>query len=345
VSGHVLIEDTVVLSLPDRGYRRVELLHELRRPRAVPFRRRGVRWELHLERPPVDRLEYLLELEHRDGRVECVPDPVNPRRAPGAFGEKSVLEFPAYEPPDWVGDDESQTGDLRELTLPSRLLRTETSALLWSAAETDPLEELPLLLVHDGPDYASFSDVLRLFDHLVAFAEVPPFRAALVPPPIDRNETYSASTRYARALAEEWLPALAAAAPFARRPAALGASLGALSLLHAYWTNPGLFGGLLLQSGSFFRRRFDLHESHVSRFARITRFVSTVAGSGSGPDPVPVTVTCGTAEENLDNNRFLAAALAAREWDVRVVEHRDAHNWISWRDVLDPHLAELLLRV
>ena len=344
MSAPALSESVAVLSLADRGYRRVELAHELRRPRLVPFRRRGARWELRLERPPVDRLEYLLELEHRNGRVERIPDPGNPLRAAGAFGEKSVLEFPGYEPPAWTRDDESERGGLRDLPLTSRRLRTTVEAMLWSAAETDPCEPLPLLVVHDGPDYARFSDVLRLFDNLVAFAEVPPFRAALLPPPLDRNESYSASARYARVLAEEWLPALAEAAPFPARPIGLGASLGALSLLYAHWAAPGLFDGLLLQSGSFFRRRFDAHESRVARFDRITRFVSAVAGSGAGPKQVPVTVTCGTGEENLDNNRFLAGVLHNRGWDVHLIEHRDAHNWISWRDVLHPHLAELLLR-
>lgn len=342
--GPAVTEDAVALSLADGAYARVELAHELRRPRLVPFVRRGARWHLELERPPVDRLEYLLELEHRDGRVERVVDPGNPLRAPGAFGDKSVLEFPGYEPPTWTTDEESQPGDLRALGLESRLLRTQTEILLWAAAESDPLEPLPLLLVHDGPDYARFSEVLRLFDHLVAFAELPPFRAALLPPPLDRNETYSSSARYARALAEDWLPQLAAAAPFPAPPVALGASLGALALLHAQWVTPGLLGGLFLQSGSFFRRRFDAHEAPYGRFERIARFVSVVAGSGGGPTPVPLTLTCGTGEENLDNNRFLAATLRARGWDARLVEHRDAHNWVSWRDVLQPQLAELLLR-
>jgi enterochelin esterase family protein len=345
VSAPAATEDAALLSFDDGTCTRVELAHELRRPRLVPFVRRGTRWELRLERPPVDRLEYLLELEHRNGRVERVPDPGNPLRAPGAFGERSVLEFPGYEPPAWIADEESETGDLRELQLVSRRLRTSTDALLWSAAETDPAEPLPLLFVHDGPEYARFSSVLRLFDHLVAFAEVPPFRAALVPPPGDRNDSYSASARYARVLAHDWLPALEELAPFTGRPLGLGASLGALSLLHAQWSHPGLFGGLFLQSGSFFRRRFDIHEAMVfGRFGRISRFVSTVAGGSRGPDPIPVTITCGTGEENLDNNRFLAAALDRRGWYPRLVEHRDAHNWISWRDVLHPHLAELLLR-
>ena len=39
-----------------------------------------------------------------------------------------------------------------------------------------------------------------------------------------------------------------------------------------------------------------------------------------------------------------SSALAGQGWTLRHVEHRDAHNWVSWRDVLHPHLAELLLR-
>jgi enterochelin esterase-like enzyme len=328
-------EDAVELSLRDGRFRRVALVHELRRPRAIPFERRGGRWELRLPRPPADRFEYLLELEHVDGRTERVNDPGNPLGAVGPFGEKSVVEFPGYLAPAWLADDESQAGDLRELPF----------GLLWSAAETDPERPLPLLLVHDGPEYARYCELLRLFDHLVAFGELPAFRAALLPPPGDRNDSYSASRRYARRLAEQWLPTLARAAPFTPAPIGVGASLGALAFLHAHWTYPGLFGGLFLQSGSFFRRRFDAHEAGYGRFARIARFVGTVVGRRGAAEPVPTTITCGTAEENLDNNRVMAAALQERGFEARLVEHPDAHNWVSWRDALHPHLAELVLRV
>ena len=64
----------------------------------------------------------------------------------------------------------------------------------------------------------------------------------------------------------------------------------------------------------------------------------------AAPPRVPVTITVGRAEENLENNRAVAKALAEQGWDVRYVEQRDAHNWIAWRDVLHPHLSELLLR-
>ncbi len=330
---------------PTRTLTAVALAHELRRPRTVPFargRRRGT-WSLEVPLPDADRLEYLLELTRPSGDTSLVPDPANPLRAGGPFGEKSVVELPAYAEPVWVWDDESPPGDVVALPLRSRRLHATVEILVWAPADTDPHEPLPLLVVHDGPEYAEYSQLIRLLDHMVAFGEVPPFRAALLPP-VERSETYSASARYARAFADELLPGLVDAAPAAGRPAAMGASLGALAVLHAHWHHPRVLGGLFLQSGSFFRERWDKHESGFQRFGRISRFVGHVLAGRAAPPPVPVTVTVGTAEENLANNRAVAAALERQGWDVRVVEHRDAHNWVSWRDTFHPHLPELLLR-
>jgi enterochelin esterase family protein len=47
-------------------------------------------------------------------------------------------------------------------------------------------------------------------------------------------------------------------------------------------------------------------------------------------------------EENLANNQAVAAALARQGYDVRLDVVPDAHNWVAWRDALDPHLGELL---
>src|SRR5215210_7151143 len=97
-------EDEVVFALRDRRYKRVELTHELRRPRQLPFEKRGATWELHWPRPAADRVEYMLEVEHRNGSTERIADPANPARVPGVFGEKSVLELPGYAQPAWVAD-------------------------------------------------------------------------------------------------------------------------------------------------------------------------------------------------------------------------------------------------
>jgi enterochelin esterase family protein len=335
-------DDVVEFALTDPGLARVALLHELRRPRRLEFVRSGTSFRLQLPRPDANRFEYLLELTTRRGTTRVVPDPTNPLRARGPFGEKSVIELPGYETPSWVLDEDVARGTVRELPLRSSRLGL-VPALLWSAVDTDPQAPLPLLVAHDGPEYALYSSLLQLLDHLVDFGETPLFRALLLPPGPGRNELYSASTRYANALVRELLPEALEAAPSEQRPVLLGASLGALAGLHAQFLH-GVFGGLFLQSGSFFQRRFDEHESRFGRFGRITRFVGQVRGRRSAP-PVPTVLTCGTAEENLANNETLAAALVARGWPVTTFWNRDAHNWTAWRDALDPRLTELLLRV
>ena len=161
-------------------------------------------------------------------------------------------------------------------------------------------------------------------------------RAALLQP-VRRNETYSAAKRYADALAIELVPALRRPRESQRRAWARASAPWRCCMRTA--SHPTLFGGLFLQSGSFFRRELDGYERTFPRFERIARFVGGVDGARGWQHPVPVTMTCGLGEENLGNNRAMRDALAAQSYPVELVEHRDAHNWVSWRDVLDPHLT------
>ena len=298
-----------------------------------------------LPRPDVDRMEYQFELIHHDGSSEIVCDPHNPLRAGGAFGDKSVLEFPGYEPPKWV-DRDVDVGEAVELSISSRALRARQNLVLWTPAGYDATSPLPLLLTHDGPEVAEYSSLLRYLAIAVADGVVPPLHAVLLAP-IDRDRNYSASTAYARSLVAEVVPAVRkVVAPGVELPApvAMGASLGGLASLHAQRTYPDQFAGLYLQSSSFFQPRYDDHESGFAQFRRIVRFVQPLLTSRSLTRGVPVTITCGTVEENLANNRDVAQALAEQGYDVRLVENRDSHNWIGWRDTFDPHLGDLLLR-
>lgn len=335
----------VVLSYPDPNgeLAGVALVGELwkRRP-PVPFARRPGCWELRLPPPPVDRFEFELQLTFPDGRTALALDPEAPV-APGPFGDKSVLELPAYAEPAWV-ERQAPEGSIRSLRVPSDRLRTAVEGLLWSPPGADASEALPLLVVHDGPEFAVYSELIHFLDVATVLERLPPLRAALLAPVL-RNEHYSASARYSDALVEQLLPALRelAPTPAGLRPVGMGASLGALSFLHAHRRHPGTFGGLFLQSGSFFRQRFDRQESGFPRFRRITRFMGTVVGAAAWPDPIPVSLTCGTGEENRSNNAATAAALARQGYQVALNEIRDAHTWIGWRDALDPHLPDLLV--
>jgi enterochelin esterase family protein len=266
-----------------------------------------------------------------------VCDPTNPRRAPGAFGDKSVLELPGYRRPAWL-DRHASGGTWRELTVPSTALRAELPVRIWSPAVADPdARTHGILLAHDGGEYDRLAGIVQYSAAMIESGRLSRHGLVLLSP-IDRNDWYSASPAYAHALNDDVMPVVRA--ELGGGPvAAVGASLGALALLHAHCRYPYPFDALFLQSGSFFQDRFDPQESSFPWYGRIVRFVDEVRRGTTAP--VPTVLTCGTAEENLANNRDMAAILRAHDYPVRLIEVPDAHNFVAWRDAWHPHLADL----
>jgi len=335
-AGPRVLPDAVEFVVADEAgeYASVALAQDLRRPRVgIPFVRDDGGWRLAFARPDVDRMEYLLEL---DGKLTA--DPANPLRAPAPFGDKSVVEWPEYEPPAWL-DSMADEGPLEEIEIPCRRLVARVRVLLYGTPDP-PAADAPLIVAHDGPEYATYSRLTRFLDAMSWEEQIPPLRAALIQP-VDRDDTYSASALYAAALVRELLPEISRRAPHGP-VIGMGASLGALALLHAHRRHPRTFDGLLLQSGSFFQQRWDRHEMRFPRFRRITRFVGTVLRDDGAAAAIPVAITCGAGEENLANNRAVAAALDAQGYTVWLGAVRDGHNWTCWRDSFHPHLPSLL---
>jgi enterochelin esterase-like enzyme len=221
-----------------------------------------------------------------------------------------------------------------------RVLGRRLPVRVWSPGQG----AMPLLVVHDGPEYDEKAELTRYARTTIGRAAVAPFRVALLPPG-DRDQWYSASAAYGRTLCRRILPALLEQVEVVGRPVGMGASLGALAMLQAQRAWPGTFGGLFLQSGSFFVPRFDRHESAFPRYGRIVRFVRDVLRAGPQEDSIPITMTCATGEENIHNNRLIAAALAGQGYDLGLAETQGAHDFESWRDALDPHLTRLLANV
>ena len=157
---------------PDARYSAVRLTSDLP---AQDFARHNGEWRLEFDRADVERLEYQLEVELDDGATEYLLDPGNPNIAPGAFGDKSVLLLPTYEPPAWL---EAPHVEGEKTKLAVRRVQTE----VWSPANTDPDEPLPLLVAHDGPEYDRLSQLTRFSAVKIAAGELPPHRVALLAP-------------------------------------------------------------------------------------------------------------------------------------------------------------------
>jgi enterochelin esterase family protein len=296
-------------------------------------------WEVRVSGLPVDRFEYLLDV---DGDLR--PDPSNPRITGGPFGDHSWIPLPAYREPVWLGL-ETYPGDRATLTL-SRTGAGRFDAEIWSPVDTSVTDPLPLLLSHDGPEMDAYGGLTAYVAALVAAGTLPPMRVAMVAAGPRRNKRYAANPAYARAITSRLVPALTDAVATEGRPVLIGQSLGALAALHATWTSPTTFGGLFLQSGSFFTPELDPQESGFEHWREVTGFVASVlASSRAAPGAPPITLTCGTAEENHANNVAMRDHLAAVGVETGWGEVRDGHTWTCWRDTLDPHLTDLLLRV
>jgi enterochelin esterase family protein len=296
-------------------------------------------WHLTAPRPPVLRMEYQFELRHADGGTETVCDPANPHRVGGAFGDKSVLELPGYAEPAWLRWDGAPES-WRDFAVPVPPLDAAIQVRVWSPTTRTGR----VLVVHDGPEYDKFAALPQYSAAMVGAGLLPPHHLVLLDPG-DRNEWYSVNPAYARALTREVLLRVRGELGTDRPVVAMGASLGALAMLYAQRRYPKAFGGLFLQSGSFFQPRFDAMESGFPRFARITRFVGRVLRAERALVRVPTVLTCGQAEENIHNNRDMAAALRRQGYPVELVETPDAHNFTGWRDALHPPLTGLLHKV
>jgi enterochelin esterase family protein len=321
-------QPTVDFALPDRfgRLRSVRLEQEVGAPGPLDFVRTGGVWRLAIPQPDVDRMEYLFEVADHNGRRTTLLDPGNPLRVGGAFGDKSVLEFPAYRPPSWLGTEPVPGAD-EEIP----------DGTLWTPEGLAADEPAPLFVVHDGPEYATLGGFTHYLGAAIATGALPPARAALLGPG-DRNAEYSANPDYAQRLCAEVIPAL----PPATLRVGIGVSLGALAMLHAHHTHPGTLDALFLQSGSFFTAELDPQEAEFSGFAAVTGFVTGLPDAP--PAPVPAVLTCGTVEENRANNEAMTATLQRLGYDARFEVRRDAHNYTAWRDALNPHLTRLVAR-
>lgn len=340
-------EGGVTFSLDDRSRRlaKVRLLQEIGLSGRLDLRRAQGRWGVRVAAPDVDRMEYLFEIEDRRGHRATITDPANPKRATGAFGDKSVALLPGYREPKWltVPAGEALEAPL-EIEVPE--LGSAVTGTIWASARLAPGEVAPLLVVHDGPEYAALGDFTHYLAASVATGALPPVRAVLLAPG-DRDDWYSANPAYAKGLCGRILPVLDELAPATVR-VGVGASLGALALLHAHWFFADSFDGLLLQSGSFFTPELDPQEKEFPGFPAVTRFVAEVHAAGmeaadtAGTRSIPTVLTCGVPEENLANNRLMAATLRNLGYSAALHEVRDAHNYTAWRDSLDPHLTGLV---
>jgi enterochelin esterase family protein len=277
-----------------------------------------------------------------NGEREWIMDPLNDRVAHDPFGANSVCYGAGYETPEWTRPDpEARPGTLEPFDVDSRVFDQRRTPQVYLPARFRRRRRYPLLVVHDGDDYLRYAELRIVLDNLIHRLEIPPLIAALTRSD-DRLAEYAADPRHARFLVDELLPALEAAYPLEPHPAEralIGASFGAVAALHAAWAHPGVFGRLLLQSGSFAFSDIGEH-GRGPVFDPVAEFVNAFREDPGRPTD-KIFVSCGIYESLIYENRSIVPLLQSTSMDVRYVEARDGHNWDNWRDRLREGLSWL----
>ena len=298
-------------------------------------------WATTIELPKGSRIEYKFEVV-RGGHRELITDPLNGVLAKDPFGANSVCQGYGYERPSWTMEQEHvRRGSVDEMTVQSKSFGNTRALRVYIPARFRQNRRYPLLIAHDGSDYLNFSSLQTVLDNLIQALEIPPMIVALTDSP-NRLKEYAGDDRHARFLADELLPALAERYPLIDEPQArglLGASFGGVASLHAAWRNPGLFGRLLLQSGSYAFSDIGRHQRGPV-FDPVVRFMNEFREQPGRPAD-RIYVSCGIYESLIYENRSLVPRLQAQGIDVKFEEARDAHNWENWRDRLRNGLSWL----
>lgn len=309
-----------------------------------PFVRLGGT-DLWLLRLPVEdggRFEYKLAIG-RGGHEALVVDPRNPARAGDPFGENSVARTLGYERPAWSLPRGAPAGRIERTEVASAAFGERRDVGVYLPAGYDPGRAYPLVVVHDGGDFVAFADLPVVLDNLIDAGEIPPVIAALIQTR-DRLGEYAGSREHAAFLTRELLPQLGARWRIAEAPAErvlLGASLGAVASLITAFRCPGVFGGLVLKSGSFILDERKLRRRPHPVFHRIARVMRALRRAPPLP-PTRAFVSTGELEGLADENRALASFLRERGVDVLFKSAWDGHHWHNWRDQLRDGLRWVL---
>ncbi|MEM0906591.1 MAG: alpha/beta hydrolase-fold protein [Pseudomonadota bacterium] len=288
------------------------------------------------------RFEYKLAVQHH-GHEEWVLDPRNPERARDPFGENSVCCTSGYVRPPWTTPQGAPEGRLIPFGVETAIFEGPREEALYLPPGHDPWAPYPLVVIHDGTDFMTYADLGVSLDNLIAAGDIPPVMVALVQT-VDRMGEYPRGRRHARYVVRELIPAIEARYRVSDDPAErvlLGASLGAVASLATAFRFPGVFGGLVLQSGSFILDKQKLNSRPHPVFHRVADLVSSLKRAPSLP-PTRAFVSTGEFEGLAEENRALAFWLAEHGVAVRFQSSWDGHHWHNWRDQLRDGLMWVL---
>ncbi len=303
----------------------------------------------HTERLPLDaRYVYSLVVHRRIERkradsksesvlVETYPlDPLNPL----VFNEGSVLELQDAPNASWhVAREDVPRGQLEPRKLQSAALGERRAIAVYFPPGYQPGEVRAVAVFLDGVDCRHLMSVPATLDNLLAAKRIRPTVALFVDSQGTRGRDLVFSDPFVTFLADELIPWAEHELNMQAEPATsliAGMSLGGLTASYTAQQRPDVFGNVLSQSGSFWRRRPE----------RPSIAEGWLPGEIAARDRAGVRyfmeVGLFEAPGMVENNRRMRDVLRAKGYDVTYSEYSGGHDHVNWRVSLGDGLAHLL---
>lgn len=293
-------------------------------------------WYFVHEFPIDSRMEYKIVVDN-----DWILDPLNPKKDLGGYGYNSDLWMPSYTSPSWLNKKPENKGQVLSFIIESKILSNSRKLQVYTPFQYDPQKKYPLLIVHDGNDYIQMAYTTKLLDLLIQEKRIVPLVAAFIDP-VKRFEEYGCSEEYYQFTKTELVPFLEREFSITldrSQRAFAGASMGGLVSFHLAYKMHESFGKALCQSGAFlFREIKDREESPKIWDALDSVDYSKIQSSCFWLD-------CGTIgpleQLLLKGNHVLIKKFSQERVPYTYRELPEAHNWGSWRKVLEDALIHL----
>lgn len=277
------------------------------------------------------------EGQSRRVRVETYPlDPLNPR----TFNGGPVVELPAAPEDQWHKEVAAESrGRLARHKIESAALGESRGVAVYTPKGFDRNGPHALAVFLDGEEAEKLLDLPTVLDNLVAAERIPPTVALLVDAQGTRGRDLVFSDQFVTFLADELVPWVVKSQKLNVTPRTTligGASLGGLTAAYAAQQRPNVFGNVLSQSGSYWRRRSDASQAPEGWLP------GKVATRERQPVRYYLEVGRFEAPSMVENNRRLRDVLRAKGNDVVYDEYHGGHDHFNWRVSVGQGIIALL---
>lgn len=220
---------------------------------------------------------------------------------------------------------------IKKELLTSQFLDETKEILLYLPPGHEGLTALPILVLHDGPDYFNLGRIVTQATPMIEAGELQPFVIVAIPVNKQcRTDEYSPTgdrqSLHIRMVIEELLPFIRERYPVSKEREGLvigGSSLGGTVSLHLALQHPTVCSQVLSQSGAFMQQTIDevMRQPTLSHL-RVYQSI--------GLSETAVSTQMGTLDL-VARNREMRQHLMEKGAQVAYYEEEGDHTWGFWQ--------------